>query len=56
MKMTLEEAIEHCDDVSRRCSSEKCSLEHLQLKKWLEELEERREIMKGSMAEWRFFS
>jgi hypothetical protein len=54
--MTLEEAIEHCDEVSRRCSSGKCSLEHLRLRRWLEELKERRELMKGSMMEWRFFS
>ena len=55
-KMTLEEAIAHCEDVSRSCSDGKCSLEHLQLKRWLEELKERRGLMKGSMAEWRFFS
>ena len=54
--MTLEEAIAHCEDVSRSCSDGKCSLEHLQLKRWLEELKERRGLMKGSMAEWRFFS
>lgn len=41
--MTIEEAIRHCRDVADRCKDGKCRLEHLQLKKWLEELKERRE-------------
>lgn len=39
--MTLEEAIDHCEEVAKiECG--KCAEEHLQLAKWLKELKERR--------------
>ena len=41
--MTLEEAIDHCEEVAKKeCG--KCAEEHLQLAKWLKELKERRTI------------
>lgn len=36
--MTLEEAIQHCLEQSKKCSNEKCALDHWQLYKWLSEL------------------
>lgn len=45
--MTIDEAIDHCKDVyNRSCNTDmtKCPEEHLQLKEWLEELKEYREI------------
>jgi len=41
--MTLKEAIKHCDEVANTCNNDACALEHLQLKKWLEELQMFRE-------------
>ena len=41
--MTLDEAIQHCDDVYHTCTNKQCSLDHLQLKNWLIELKELRE-------------
>lgn len=36
--MTLEEAIEHCEEVSRNCENSNCALDHAQLAYWLKEL------------------
>lgn len=41
-KMTLEEAIQHCYEISKRADNYACSKELLQLAEWLEELQERR--------------
>ena len=41
--MTLEEAIDHCEEVAKKECGE-CAEEHLQLAKWLKELKERRTI------------
>lgn len=43
-KMTLEEAIQHCYEVSKCADNCDCSKEHLQLAEWLEELQERRSM------------
>lgn len=40
--MTLDEAIQHAKEVSAQCTNQECSLEHMQLAKWLEELKQRR--------------
>lgn len=40
MNMTLDEAIEHCDEVVQKEDCSKCAKEHEQLKEWLEELKE----------------
>jgi len=37
--MSLEEAIAHCEEVALNCSRQQCALEHLQLAKWLKELQ-----------------
>ena len=37
-KMTLDEAIEHCNEVAEKCENKECSLDHKQLANWLEEL------------------
>jgi len=36
--MTLDEAIEHCEEVANQCSNKECSNDHIQLAKWLKEL------------------
>lgn len=41
--MTLDEAIEHIDEVLQSSACEKCKQEHQQLKEWLLELKEYRE-------------
>ena len=41
--MTLDEAKEHCIEVSKNCQNEQCGLEHKQLANWLEELRQYRE-------------
>ena len=46
--MTLDEAIQHAKEVSAQCTNQECSLEHMQLAKWLEELKQRR--LKDEMA------
>ena len=38
--MTLDEAIEHCDEIIEKEDCSKCAKEHEKLKKWLEELKE----------------
>lgn len=38
--MTLDEAIKHCDEVIEKEDCSKCAKEHEQLKEWLEELKE----------------
>lgn len=42
--MTLEEAIQHCEEVSQNCENEQCALDHKQLKEWLLELKQYREL------------
>ena len=43
MMMTLEQAIEHCDEVAHsKC--DQCGAEHKQLARWLRELKARREF------------
>ena len=41
MMMTIDEAITHCEDISRSCDSP-CGREHHQLAEWLKELKELR--------------
>ncbi|EJU22945.1 hypothetical protein HMPREF1143_0476 [Peptoanaerobacter stomatis] len=41
--MTLQEAINHIDEVINDTKCEECKKEHIQLKQWLIELQERRE-------------
>ena len=41
--MTLKEAINHIDEVIETVECEECKKEHIQLKQWLIELQERRE-------------
>jgi len=45
--MTLEEAIKHAEETAekmlKKCNTEKCGFEHLQLANWLKELKTRRE-------------
>lgn len=42
--MTLDEAIEHCEDVFKTEECKDCANEHLQLANWLKELKQVREI------------
>lgn len=37
--MTIQEAIDHCYEVSGHCTNKQCSIDHRQLAAWLEELE-----------------
>jgi hypothetical protein len=46
--MTLDEAIQHAKEVSEQCANQECSLDHMQLARWLEELKQRR--LKDEMA------
>ena len=41
--MTLDEAIKHCEEVAKECDNLQCSLDHLQLGEWLQELKRYRE-------------
>ena len=41
--MTLQEAINHIDEVINHTECEECKKEHMQLKQWLLELQQRRE-------------
>ena len=41
--MTLKEAINHIDAVIQDAECEECRKEHIQLKQWLLELQQRRE-------------
>lgn len=41
--MTLDEAIQHCDEVAVTCENKECALDHLQLSNWLNELKDYRE-------------
>ena len=41
--MTLQEAINHIDEVIKDTECEECKKEHIQLKQWLIELQEFRE-------------
>ena len=40
--MTLDEAIQHANEVAATCENNECSLDHKQLAEWLEELKQRR--------------
>ena len=40
--MTLDEAIQHCDDIIHSSTCKECIQEHSQLKEWLVELKARR--------------
>lgn len=40
--MTLDEAIQHANEVAATCTNKECSLDHKQLAMWLEELKQRR--------------
>lgn len=40
--LTLDDAIQHCDDVLPLCETEEVKAEHIQLGKWLKELKELR--------------
>ena len=37
--MTIEQAIEHCEEVATHCGIKECEEEHLQLADWLKELQ-----------------
>ena len=41
--MNLEEAILHCQEISKTCSNKECAKDHKQLAEWLKELKERRD-------------
>lgn len=45
--MTLNEAIEHCEQ--KACGNTECAADHRQLKEWLLELKEKREIQKNNL-------
>lgn len=47
--MTLDEAIEHCEEKAKGCDS--CSKEHKQLANWLRELKVFRKIFKDNKKE-----
>lgn len=47
--MTLDEAIEHCEEKAKGCDS--CSIEHKQLADWLRELKVFRKIFKDNKKE-----
>ncbi len=47
MMMTIDEAITHCEDISRSCDSP-CGREHHQLAEWLKELKS----LKPKTGEW----
>jgi hypothetical protein len=47
--MTLDEAIEHCEEKAKGCDS--CSMEHKQLADWLRELKVFRKIFKDNKKE-----
>lgn len=40
--MTLNEAIQHCDEQAKTCDIKECANEHAQLRDWLIELREYR--------------
>lgn len=46
--MTLEEAIQHCNDKAAELNGTACGIEHKQLRDWLEELKKFREVSKES--------
>lgn len=54
--MTLDEAIQHCEEVSKDCPNEQCSMDHKQLASWLKELKALRGKAKDHFAltiEWK---
>jgi len=50
--MTLDEAINHCEEVSKECKNTECSLDHLQLAAWLKELKQGRESWAKKAETW----
>ena len=44
--MTLDEAIDHCEEVAQECENAECGMEHEQLAEWLKELRAFREVLK----------
>ena len=42
--MTIDEAIQHCDEVANACKETECAAEHRQLAEWLRELVRLRKI------------
>lgn len=48
--MNLDEAISHCLTVSKECSGQ-CSIDHIQLAKWLAELRSYRKLANDFTAE-----
>lgn len=45
MSITLDEAIIHCENVSRNCDSQ-CGKDHQQLAEWLKELKRLKQVQK----------
>lgn len=43
VEMTLDDAIEHCNDVANSCKNKSCANDHLQLAEWLMELKKLKE-------------
>jgi hypothetical protein len=43
VEMTLDDAIEHCNDVANNCKNKSCANDHLQLAEWLMELKKLKE-------------
>jgi hypothetical protein len=38
--MTIQDAIAHCEEVSSKCGNKGCAADHLQLKGWLEQVQD----------------
>lgn len=49
--MTLDEAIQHCEEKS--CGNSECAKEHIQLAGWLTELKKLRELIGRKPIEWK---
>lgn len=47
--MTLDEAIQYCQEVAQKCNNKACGLEHVQLAQWLIELK----YLQQEVKEWR---
>lgn len=47
-EMSLNDAIKHCEEVAFNCENSQCAREHIQLKDWLVELRQYREIYNKS--------
>ena len=54
MAMTIDEAIQHCEDKARELGCTECAQEHRQLAAWLRELKFRRkQQLKFDAIRWR---